>query len=572
MATTTTIRSDRIRIAGVPRPPGRGAGALSRAHVTAATEAWLRDLWFAATTGNPDPIDPGPGIALSCAGSLARRESGPLSDLDLELVLDDSCRLAPDEISAIADRLWYPVWDSGLRLDHAVRSVDDARAAARADLPSAAAALDIRFLAGDDRVVHRLASVLSADWRTDARHRLPELAAAVQERHRLHGDIEQTVGADLKESAGGLRDMLVLRALAASWLADYAHEQVDHAHHVLLDTRDALQLATGRPGTRFAVEEHVAVASLLRTGPDELGARVSLAGRCLARELDATMQRALRARSSRPVAPDRRRPELRPLGSGAYVHEGEVVLGPGADPTDPLLPLVLGGHAARQGLPLSAVTARNLAERPVPLPHPWPSPALDLLVGMLATGRSALLAWDPLEDAGLITRWIPAWEAIRGHRPRHPVHRWTVDRHTLECVVLAAEFADRVPRPDVLLLAALLHDIGKNGRPGDHSTTGAVIAGETLLDLGADQATIDAVVRLVREHLTLARLATRGDPEDPSVVAALWTAVDGDPDLLVTLAALTEADSRATGGGLWNASRASQVQRLVTAAQVRRGD
>ncbi|SDB86070.1 [protein-PII] uridylyltransferase [Raineyella antarctica] len=568
VTTTSSIRADRLRIAGAPQPSGRGAGALSRAHVTALTEHWLHDLWVAATTGHADPIQTGPGIALACAGSLARRESGPLSDLDLELLLDERCTLEPEQVSLLAERLWYPLWDSRLGLDHAVRTVEESRSTARADLATAAAALDVRCIAGDDRVVSRLRSVLAADWRTDARRRLPELEESIRERHARNGDVDQTLDPDLKEGEGGLRDMTLLRALAASWLADYAHDQADLAHHVLLDTRDALQVATGRPRNKLVLEEHDAVAARLGVDTEEMLRRVSQAGRTVARELQQTMRRALRARAPR-VGPSVRRPDLRPLGDGAYVHEGEVVLGRGADLDDPLLPLALARHAATLDLPLSPVTARNLATQVPDLPRPWPAEARAALVALLASGRPLLVVWDTLDDAGLIGRWIPAWEAIRSRHQRNSVHRWTVDRHSLECVAIASELVDRVARPDLLLLAALLHDVGKVAGAGDHSIVGAEIAATTLADLGADPETTATVVRLVREHLALSLLAARADSSDPAAVAQLCAAVDEDPDQLDLLAALTEADSRATGAGVWSVWRAERSQLFVTAARRR---
>lgn len=565
MVDTASIRTERLRIAGAPRPPGRGAGALSRAHVTALTEQWLRDLWVAATTGAPDPIAPGPGIALACSGSLARRECGPLSDLDLELLLDDRCTLGTDDVARIAQRIWYPVWDSRLGLDHAVRTVDESRATARADLATAAAALDVRCVAGDDRVVSGLRTVLAADWRTDARRRLPELAEALQARHARNGDLDQTLDPDLKEGNGGLRDMTVLRALAASWLADYSHQRADEAHHALLDTRDALQVVTGRPRNKLVLEEHDPVAAQLGLDTDEMLRRVSFSGRAVARELEATMRRALQARAPRRGIP-RRRPDLRALGEGCYVHEGEVVLGRGADRDDPLLPLVLARHAAEQDLPISPVTSRNLAAHVPDLPRPWPPQALELFVGLLACGSPLLHVWDSLEDAGLVTRWMPAWEAIRSRHQRNSVHRWTVDRHSLECVITAAGMVDRVARPDALLLAALFHDIGKVAGARDHSVLGAGIADDCLADLGVDPATRARVVTLVREHLTLSLVAAREDSEDPAAVERLCDAVGRDPDLLDELATLTEADGRAAGPGVWTIWRAERAQLFVTAA------
>ncbi len=571
MADTSTIRSERLTIAGAPRPSGRGAGALSRAHITGLTEQWLRDLWVAATTGHPQPVDPGPGIALACSGSLARRESGPLSDLDLELLLDNRCPLGRAEIAEIAERLWYPIWDSKLGMDHSVRTVDQCRAAARADLATAASALDVRCIAGDDRVVSTLRGVLAADWRTDARKRLPELEESIRARHARNGDLDQTLDPDLKEGNGGLRDMTVLRALAASWLADYAHERAELAHHLLLDTRDALQVVTGRARNELVLQEHDAVAAQLGLDTDEMLRRVSAGGHTVAHELQATLRRALQARAPRRGIP-RRRPELRMLGDGCYVHEGEVVLGKGADHDDPMLPLVLARHAAAEDLPISDITARNLAARTPDLPTPWPPAALAAFVDLLGTGAPLLAVWDALDDAGLVSRWIPAWDAIRSRHQRNSVHRWTVDRHILECVTLAAGMTDRVGRPDVLLLAALFHDIGKVAGARDHSTTGADLARDALPLLGVDAATQETIVGLVRDHLALAALAAREDPEEPAAIERLCTVVHHDPELLEQLAALTEADARATGPGIWTTWRAGRSQLFVTAARRRLAD
>ncbi|WOQ15573.1 HD domain-containing protein [Raineyella sp. W15-4] len=568
MADTSTIRAERMTIAGAPRPSGRGAGALSRAHITALTEEWLRNLWDAATTGHPEPITPGPGIALACSGSLARRESGPLSDLDLELLLDRHCGLGRDAVAELAERLWYPIWDSKLGMDHAVRTIDQSRAAARADLATAASALDVRCLAGDDRVVSTLRGVLAADWRTDARKRLPELEESIQARHARNGDLDQTLDPDLKEGNGGLRDMTVLRALAASWLADYAHDRAEIAHHLLLDTRDALQVVTGRARNELVLQEHDAVAAQLGLDTDEMLRRVSAGGHTVAHELQATLRRALQARAPRRGIP-RRRPELRALGDGCYVHEGEIVLGKGADHDDPMLPLVLARHAAAEDLPISDITARNLAGRTPDLPAPWPAAALASFVALLGTGTPLLAVWDALDDAGLISRWIPAWDAIRSRHQRNSVHRWTVDRHIIECVILAAGMTDRVGRPDVLLLSALFHDIGKIAGARDHSATGALIAGEALPRLGVDPGTTQTIVGLVRDHLALAALASREDPEEPAAINRLLGTVHHDPEVLALLAALTEADARATGPGVWTSWRAGRARVFVTAARRR---
>jgi len=131
--------------------------------------------------------------------------------------------------------------------------------------------------------------------------------------------------------------------------------------------------------------------------------------------------------------------------------------------------------AAEAGLPLSIHAVRRLAAAARPLPVPWPAEAREQLVTLLGAGEPTVAVWEALEAEGLITRLIPDWERVRCRPQRNAVHRFTVDRHLVEAAVQAAGLTRRVGRPDLLLTAALLHDIGK-GWPGDHSEAGEVIA------------------------------------------------------------------------------------------------
>ncbi len=567
---TPGLREARLDIAGARGSLSPGAGAVVRARICLLTDEWLRRLWQAATVDHPDPIVPGPGLALACTGSLARRESGPLSDLDLALILDARCGLDPDRLNELASRLWYPIWDTRLGLDHGVHTVEEARALAGDDLTVTASLLDIRPIAGDDSVITTLRTALAADWRTGARRRLPEFGAALTTRHERFGDLAQTLDPDLKEAHGGLRDMTMLRALAASWLADRPHGHPDLAHHTLLDVRDMVQSVTGRPRNVLLLQDQDAVAERLGTDADDLLRQVSLAGRTIASALDATLRRALQARAPRRGLPPRR-PALTPLGQGCYAYEGEVVLGRGAHLADPALPLIAARIAADRGLELSPVTARHLA-RDVPAPTvPWPESVRRAFVGFLTAGRGVVDAWEVLDQAGLVDRWLPVWEPIRSRPQRNSVHRWTVDRHCVETAVLAGTLTDRVARPDLLVVTALLHDIGKRPGAGDHSRAGEPLARQTCLDLGFPEADADLVALLVREHLTLIDAATRDDPTSPDVLDRLVDAVRADPDVLALLAALTEADARATGPAAWSAWRAERLGTFVTAVRARIG-
>ena len=161
----------------------------------------------------------------------------------------------------------------------------------------------------------------------------------------------------------------------------------------------------------------------------------------------------------------------------------------------------------------------------------------------------------------MVTALLPEWEPVRSRPQRNAFHRFTVDRHLLETVAQAATRTRRVARPDLLLLGALLHDIGK-GRPGDHTEVGIVLAEQICPRLGLDPADSATVVAMVRHHLLLADTAARRDPDDPATVAAVAEAV-GDVETLHLLHALAESDSLATGPSMWSPWKAGVLADLV---------
>lgn len=534
-------------------------------------EEALTELFRSAVGSGTD------GVALAAVGSLARRDLGPRSDVDLVLLHDGGDR---GRIDALAERLWYPLWDSGLRLDHSVRTPAECADVAGRELSAAVGLLDLRLIAGPEELVEQARSGLLAAWRAGARKRLPELLESLAERHRRSGDAASLLEPDLKECRGGLRDMIMLRALAATWLTDQPHAGVREPYERLLDVRDALHVSSGRPLDRLVAGEVPHVAKQLGyDDPDELRREVSLAARRIGHAVDLTVRAArqvLPARRPNPLSRTgrrlfsrlERRPEYDTAPHGLIIHLGEVGLARLTSPSEPLLGLRAGALAASRGLVLSPVTAENLGSHAPPLPTPWPDEAREALLELLATGENLIPVWDALDLAGCVGRWIPCWDEIRARPQHHPVHRHTVDRHSVQAVAEAQRHLTTVERPDLLLLACLFHDIGKlPGAEHDHPAVGAPIARAAVEAMGCPEPDAALIELLVREHLTLAELATRRDHADPATIDALVRAVDGRSEVLRLLRALTEADARAAGPAAWSPWRAQLINALADRAE-----
>ena len=137
--------------------------------------------------------------------------------------------------------------------------------------------------------------------------------------------------------------------------------------------------------------------------------------------------------------------------------------------------------------------------------------------GSSPSGRGLLGTWETLEETGALAGFLPEWERIRLLPHASAIHRFTVDRHVVETCIEASALIRRVARPDVLLVAALLHDIGKGGLT-EHSVAGEPVARAIATRMGFDADGVDLVALLVRWHLLLAETATTRDPDDPATV------------------------------------------------------
>ncbi|WP_348775115.1 [protein-PII] uridylyltransferase [Solwaraspora sp. WMMD791] len=538
----------RHRAAAGPGPSlSNGIGAAARVERAAALDVWLTALMPAGLTG----------IALVAVGGLGRLQCSPYSDLDLVLLHRGVAGM--DELAA---RIWYPIWDARLGLDHSVRTLPEALSVAHDDVKVALGLLDARHVAGDRELTADLQAAATDQWRRTAVRQLPALREVTESRWRTHGELAFLLEGDLKEAAGGLRDVGILRGIALAGIADSMRPAARAAHLRLLDTRDALHVAVGRRVDRLVAQERATVAGLLDLDdPDTLLRRVASDARTITHALDDAWRSAERLRSGRRRGGGP--PVRRPVARDVVEHDGELVLARtviGARP-DPSLSLRVAAAAATSRLPIARATCEWLAAYCPPLPAPWPDSARAALITLLGAGPGLVPTWETCDRYGLVDGWLPEWPRLRSLPQHNPVHRFTLDRHLVQAAQEATAYTREVDRPDLLLLGAFLHDVGK-GLPGDHSTVGAPIAAGIAARVGLPPADVHLIDKLVRLHLLLPEVATRRDLSDPVTIAQVAEAV-GDTTTLSLLHGLARADAQATGPAAWSDWKGRLIAELV---------
>ncbi|MDT7757018.1 MAG: [protein-PII] uridylyltransferase [Mycobacterium sp.] len=527
----------------------------------------LNEFWL-TTKAAEIGITATSGFAIVATGGLGRGELLPYSDLDLTLVHDN---MPPDIVAGVAELLWYPLWDANIHLDHSVRTVPEALQVAGEDISAGLAMLDARHIAGDADLSALLVGGARRQWRTGIASRFEELVEHTQARWQRSGQIAHRAEPDLKNGRGGLRDVQLLNALAIAQLADVYPSRslasptgtLGDAHLALLNVRTELHRTSHRGREMLQAQYADEIGAALRIGDRfDLARMLSDAARTISYYVDAGLRTAGTALPRRGFAA-LRRPIRRPLDEGVIEFGGEVILARDARPErDPGLILRVAAASATTGLPMAASTLSRLSEAAPELRTPWPRQALKDLLVMMAAGPAAVATVEALDRTGLWGRLFPEWGAVRDLPPRDVVHIWTVDRHLVETASRASAFTTRVSRPDLLVLGALVHDIGK-GRGGDHSVIGADLATQIGTRLGMWPSDVEVLSKIVRYHLLLPETATRRDLQDPKTIEAVVNALDGDSVLLELLQVLADADSLATGPGVWGDWKASLIGDLV---------
>lgn len=577
-AMTSAVDGLKQRFMDMSQPDDDGVyrnGATKRKARTELAMQCLTELWNAACKDVSFPV-PDSGIGFAAVGSLARGQLGPSSDLDLVIIYEPRT-LNDQQLNELANKLWYPLWDSGLDLDHSIRTRAQCEEVTDHDLPAAMGWLDVKPIAGDTALITTTATSILERWRKAARKRLPELLDSAKARLDEFGRLQYVNQPDIKEARGGLRDAVLVSALAASWLADRPHGIYDEAVERLLDVRDCIHLVAGKDTNLMLTPYQAKVAVMLGladpTWPeneraaysiDDLQTLLARIGRRISFSLDSTASRAEHSLThekprfaffqmfSQRSGGKREAPQFDVVAPGVAKHEGELVLAPGAEPAkDAKLASRMAVAAGEFGLPINPSTLVNLKRCPIH-DNQWDDESRELFIRLLACGSNLMEVWESIDFVDIPGRWMPEWLGVRNRPSASAAHRYTIDRHMVEVTSRLGRETPSGGRYDddhfkALLLAGITHDIGKRAFVADHAAEGARHVPVILKRMGYAPDIVDWATVLVREHLTLSEFATGKDPYDPAVAEELADRLHHDKMLLDMLFDLTRADGSSLG-------------------------
>lgn len=512
------------------------------------TDEWLQQLFVDATQN----MTAKQRVALLAVGGYGRREMAPFSDLDVVLVHDKV-----KNIDEVASKLWYPIWDAGMKLGHAVRTPKETIEMCQSDLDTATAHVTARFIAGDKELADEVLGAVRKQWQNKGQEWLRILHTRVRERHVAAGEVAFLLEPNLKEGVGGLRDihMLWWAIEAGLVLSEDDRAALRDCNEILLSVRTALHQLSKRAGDILRLEQQQAVSVVLGyENDDALMKALSSAALRVSWIADEAWSK-LDPPTGATLTPQ-------PIASGVELVNGEIRLASEVDPReDPTLVLRVATAAARHEVRIARETLGRLGEHCPQWPDPWPTGASDELVALLLEGDAAISVFEALDQYNLITRILPEWEAVRCKPQRNQFHRYTVDRHLWQAAANASKLVDQVSRPDLLVLGALFHDIGK-GFAGDHTDVGVEMLSRIGPRMGLSQEDTDVIVLMIQHHLLLPDVATRRDISDDATITSVAENVKTRLNLSL-LHALTQADSLATGPSAWSEWKASLVNDLV---------
>ncbi len=541
-------------------------------------------------------------ISIVAVGGYGRAELAPQSDVDLLFVLPYKQTPWGEQV---VEYMLYMLWDLGLKVGHATRTVDECLRLSKEDLTIRTAILDARFLWGDQALFLELRKRFRSELTASTGPEFIEAKLAERDdRHIRMGDSRYVLEPNIKEGKGGLRDLQTLY-----WIGKYVY-QVDHleelvergvftkaeyrrfekAEEFLRTIRCHLHFLAGRPEERLTYDKQPELAKLLnyKDHAGTLGVErfmkhyfliaktVGDLTRIFCAAIEEQHKRKRRIRFPRFGLLSRQVEGFRIDGDRINFQDtGDIK----ADPVNLIRifhvaherRLEVHPHALRQITRDLKLVNQDLRENPE---------ANALFLDLLAHKRDPEIALRWMNEAGVLGRFIPDFGRVVAQMQHDMYHVYTVDEHTIRAIgvlakiengehaadhPLSVEIIPKIKLRRVLYVSILLHDIAK-GRGGDHSILGAEVAEELCPRLGMAAAETEIVAWLVRFHLVMSNTAFKRDLGDPKTISDFVEIVQSTERLRLLLL-LTVADIRAVGPGVWNGWKGQLLRDLYYRAE-----
>ncbi|MGH8352977.1 MAG: [protein-PII] uridylyltransferase [Pseudomonas sp.] len=557
--------------------------------------AWERFDWSADAA-----------IALLAVGGYGRGELHPYSDIDLLILLDNADH---ETFREPIERFLTLLWDIGLEVGQSVRSVDECAEEARADLTVITNLMESRTIAGPERLRQRMLEVTSTEQMWPSKHFFLAKREEQRARHAKYNDTEYNLEPNVKGSPGGLRDIqtilwvarrqfgtLNLHAMVRQgFLVESEYALLASSQEFLWKVRYALHMLAGRAEDRLLFDHQRSIARLL--GFEDSDAKLAVE-RFMQKYYRVVMSIAelselivqnfeeviLRAGETGPA---------QPLNSRFQLRDGYIeVTHPNVFKRTPFALLeifvLMAQHPEIKGV--RADTIRLLRDHRQLIDDDFRSDIRNtsLFIELFKCEQGIHRNLRRMNRYGILGRYLPEFGHIVGQMQHDLFHIYTVDAHTLNLIKhlrklqythtqvsdkfpLASKLIGKLPKPELIYLAGLYHDIGK-GRGGDHSELGAADAEAFCVRHQLPIWDARLIVWLVQNHLVMSTTAQRKDLSDPQVIHD-FAQIVGDQTRLDYLYVLTVADINATNPSLWNSWRASLLRQLYTETKraLRRG-
>lgn len=532
-------------------------------------------------------------MALLAVGGYGRGELHPYSDIDLLVLLDTSISDQPPEsLSQFLTQLW----DIGLEIGHSVRTIAECRQQAEQDITIATNLLETRFICGEDSLFYGLQQLTVTNKTWDEKQFYQNKLAEQKQRHLKYNDTANNLEPNLKESPGGLRDLQVISWIAQQhfgvtdlkglydkgFLESNEYDILDQAQRFLWRVRFVLHMLAGRKQEKLMIDFQREIAVQLGYQDDDKRLAVEhfmkayyLCARHVEQmnELLAQLfeENIILAEQPKHITPINRRFQvhngyLETLNSGIFAFRPYAMLE---------LFLILQQHSEIKGVRADTIRQLHAHLHLINDRFRADIQSRSLFMEIIRQTSSISHEFRRMNKLGVLGAYLPMFGVIVGQMQHDLFHTYTVDEHTLFLVrnlrrfsceeykeefPLCSDVFYQLPKPELLYIAGLFHDIAK-GRGGDHSKLGVVDATAFCEQHSLSTFDTDIVAFLVRHHLSMSATAQRYDIHDPDVIRKFARTVQ-TVNRLNYLYLLTVADIRATNENLWNGWRDSLLRQL----------